>query len=206
VLVVDVCMAYLDPASPLYAGVDEAVASSGRVVAAARTAGIPVIFTRISYEPGGANGGLFYRKIAGLRVFDVGSPLGAYPRDCAPQKGEVEIVKQYASAFFGTALSEELKARSADTVVILGLSTSGCVRATAVDACSEGFIPIVVREAVGDRHPRPHEQSLFDLDAKYADVLSEEEVLEHFAETDPTASPEAPCARTHQEENVDGRS
>jgi maleamate amidohydrolase len=65
-------------------------------------------------------------------------------------------------------------------VVILGLSTSGCVRATAVDACSEGFIPIVVREAVGDRHPQPHEQSLFDLDAKYADVVSELEVLEHF--------------------------
>jgi len=180
VLAVDVCVAYLDKSSPLFADAHDAVASAGRVVEAARQAGVPVVFTRISYEPGGANGGLFYRKVAGLRVFDEGSPLGAYPPNCAPQPGEVEIVKQYASAFFETSLSEQLRVMEADTVVILGLSTSGCVRATAVDACSLGFIPIVVREAVADRHPRPHEQALFDLDAKYADVVTEREVLEHF--------------------------
>ena len=180
VLAVDVCMAYLEESSPLFADAHDAGATAGRVVEAARRAGVPVVFTRISYEPGGANGGLFYRKVAGLRVFDDGSPLGAYPPGCAPRPGEVEIVKQYASAFFDTSLAAQLRVMEADTVVILGLSTSGCVRATAVDACSAGFIPIVVREAVADRHPRPHEQALFDLDAKYADVVTEREVLEHF--------------------------
>jgi maleamate amidohydrolase len=180
VVAVDVCLAYLDESSPLFADAHDAVASAGRVVDAARRAGVPVVFTRISYEPGGANGGLFYKKVAGLRVFDEGSPLGAYPPNCAPQPGEVEIVKQYASAFFNTSLTDQLRAMAADTLVIVGLSTSGCVRATAVDACSEGFIPIVVRDAVADRHPRPHEQALFDLDAKYADVVTERVVLEHF--------------------------
>jgi nicotinamidase-related amidase len=188
VLAVDVCVAYLEESSPLFACAHDAVASAGRVVEAARQADLPVVFTRISYEPGGANGGLFYRKVAGLLVFDEGSPLGAYPTNCAPLPGEVEVVKQYASAFFDTSLSEQLRSMGADTLVILGLSTSGCVRATAVDACSEGFIPIVVREAVGDRHPRPHEQALFDLDAKYADVVSEREVLEHFEALHPSSA------------------
>lgn len=176
-LIVDFVVAYLDPQSPLYAGVEDALASNQRLLAAAREAGIPVIFTNVEYEPGGANGGVFYRKVPALKAFDRGSPLGAFPASLAPFPGETIITKQYASAFFGTGLAECLRTKQVDTLLITGLSTSGCVRATALDACQNGFLPFVVREACGDRHPGPHEASLFDLQAKYAEVIGEEQAI-----------------------------
>jgi maleamate amidohydrolase len=177
-LIVDVVMAYFDKASPLYAGVEDALESNERLLAAARKAGIPLIFTNVVYEPGGANGGLFYRKIPVLNVFDAGSPLGAFPPSLQPADGELVISKQYASAFFGTPLASTLTANHIDTLLITGLSTSGCVRASALDALQHGFAPFVVREACGDRHPAPHESNLFDLQAKYAEVISEAEAIE----------------------------
>ena len=174
-LIVDFVMAYLDPASPLYAGVEDALASNERLLAAARTAGIPVIFTNVVYQADGADGGLFYKKIPSLRVFLEGSPLGAFPPSLQPVDGERVISKQFASAFFGTSLAETLSEEGIDTLLITGLSTSGCVRATALDALQSGFAPFVVREACGDRHPAPHEANLFDLQAKYAEVVSERE-------------------------------
>lgn len=182
-LVVDIVRAYLDESSPLYAGVEDAVASAARIVAAARDAGVPVLFTRVEFVPGGADGGVFYRKVPALRVLDAGSPLTGFPDDPRPRDDEIVITKQYASAFFGTSLASTLTASGIDTVVIVGLSTSGCVRATAVDAVQHGFAPIVVRDAVGDRDERPHEANLFDLDAKYADVVSEDEVVAHLSST-----------------------
>jgi nicotinamidase-related amidase len=181
VLVVDIVLAYLDTSSPLYAGVEDAVASAARVVAAARDEAVPVVFTRVEFAPGGADGGLFYRKVPALRVLDAGSPLADFADDPRPREGEVVVTKQYASAFFGTSLASTLTAMGIDTVAIVGLSTSGCVRATAVDAVQHGFAPIVVREAVGDRDERPHEANLFDLDAKYADVVSEADVCSYLA-------------------------
>ena len=177
-LVVDVALAYLDPGSPLFAGVEEAVASASRVLGAARDAGSPVLHTRVRYTPGGLDGGLFRRKVPALAVFDEGSPLGEPHPSVAPVPGEVVVVKQYASGFFGTSLASTLRALGADTVVIVGLTTSGCVRATAVDALQHGFAPLVVRDAVGDRDARPHEANLLDLQAKYADVVSEGEAVE----------------------------
>lgn len=174
-LIVDFVMAYLDPASPLYAGVEDALASNERLLAAARAAGIPVIFTNVVYQADGADGGLFYKKIPSLRVFLEGSPLGAFPPSLQPADGERVISKQFASAFFGTSLAETLSEEGIDTLLITGLSTSGCVRATALDALQSGFAPFVVREACGDRHPAPHEANLFDLQAKYAEVVSERE-------------------------------
>lgn len=174
-LIVDFVMAYLDPASPLYAGVEDALASNERLLAAARAAGIPVIFTNVVYQADGADGGLFYKKIPSLRVFLEGSPLGAFPPSLQPVDGERVISKQFASAFFGTSLAETLSEEGIDTLLITGLSTSGCVRATALDALQSGFAPFVVREACGDRHPAPHEANLFDLQAKYAEVVSEHE-------------------------------
>jgi maleamate amidohydrolase len=171
VLVIDVVRAYLDPESPLYAGVEEAVAAAARLVAAARSRGLPVIFTRVVYAPGGADGGQFYRKVPALACFDAGSPFGAFAADPAPQDGEVIITKQYASAFFGTSLAATLTTGGIDTLLICGLSTSGCVRASAVDALQYGFAPFVVADACGDRDPRPHEANLFDLQAKYAEVV-----------------------------------
>jgi maleamate amidohydrolase len=183
VLVVDVCRAYVDPVSPLYAGVEEQCASASRVVAAARTHGHPVLFTRVSYQPGGADGGLFYKKVGALRCFDEGNPLADFLDDPKPLPGEVVVTKQYASAFFGTSLAATLTAQGVDTAVIVGLSTSGCVRATAVDAVQHGFRPIVVADACGDRDPRPHEAALFDIDAKYGDVVLASEVLAHLGES-----------------------
>lgn len=177
-LIVDFVMAYLDPASPLYAGVEDALECNTRLLAAVRQAGIPVIFTNVVYEPGGADGGLFYKKIPALKAFDRGSPLGQFPPTLQPRDGEAVISKQFASAFFGTALDEKLRDMGVDTLLISGLSTSGCVRATALDALQHGFAPFVVREACGDRHPAPHDNNLFDLQAKYAEVISLEQALD----------------------------
>ncbi len=174
-LIVDFVMAYLDKSSPFYAGVEDVLASNERLLPAARSAGIPVIFTNVVYQPGGADGGLFYHKIPALSVFVKGSPLGDFPPTLMPVDGELVVSKQYASAFFGTSLASELNAQNIDTVLITGLSTSGCVRATALDALQHGFAPFVVRDACGDRHPAPHEANLFDLQAKYAEVISEGE-------------------------------
>ena len=177
VVAVDIAMAYLDESSPLYAGVEDAVASAARVIAAAREAGVPVLHTRVRYQPGGADGGVFRRKVPSLWVFDEGCALGEPAPSVAPAPGEIVVVKQYASGFFGTSLASSLRSMGVDTVVVVGLTTSGCVRATTLDAMQHGFVPIVVRDAVGDRDPRPHEANLLDLQAKYADVVSEAEAV-----------------------------
>jgi nicotinamidase-related amidase len=172
-LVVDFVRAYLVPGSPLYAGVEQARAAAARLLTAARAAGIPVMHTNVAYEPGGADGGVFFRKLPALASFERGRhpELAAFAEGLEPRPGEPVFTKQYASAFFGTKLEEALRALGVDTLLVAGVSTSGCVRATAVDACQHGFVPLVVREAVGDRHPAPHEASLFDLQAKYAEVI-----------------------------------
>lgn len=180
-LVVDVCMAYLDPASPLYAGVESALASNIRLIAAARAAGVPVIFTQVVYQAGGLDGGIFYRKVPALKAFLGGSPLGAFPPEIVPSADELVVTKQYASAFFGTSLAATLAAAGIDTVMVTGFSTSGCVRASALDAMQYGFVPFVIADACGDRDPRPHESNLFDLQNKYAEVISEAEALDYIA-------------------------
>ncbi len=172
VLVVDMARAYLEPDSPLYAGVEDAVGAGVALVAAARENGVPVVFTRVEYLPGGADGGLFYRKVPALAAFQRGNPLGDFVAELTPHEDEVVVVKQYASAFFGTSLAATLTAWSVDSLLICGLSTSGCVRATTVDALQHGFVPYVVADACGDRDPRPHEAALFDLRHKYAEVIS----------------------------------
>ncbi len=176
-LIVDVVMAYLDPASPLYAGVEAALASNERLAAAARAHDVPVIFTGVVYHPGGVDGGLFYRKVPALKAFVRGSPMAAFPPTLQPLAHEIVVTKQYASAFFGTSLAATLTALGIDTLLIGGFSTSGCVRASALDALQHGFVPLVVRDACGDRHAAPHEANLFDLQAKYAEVIDEAAAL-----------------------------
>ncbi len=176
-LIVDVVMAYLDPASPLYAGVEAALASNVRLAVAARVAGVPVVFTNVVYEPGGIDGGQFFRKVPALKAFVRGSADGAFPPDLQPASGELVVSKQYPSAFFGNSLAPTLHAAGIDTLLITGFSTSGCVRASALDALCHGFAPFVVREACGDRDVRPHEQNLFDMAAKMAEVVSEAEAI-----------------------------
>jgi maleamate amidohydrolase len=179
-LLIDFVQSYFEPGSPFYAGVEDALASAIRVLGAARKAGIPVIFTNLQYHPGGLDGGIFLRKVPNLKAYMPGSQMGRFPDGLAPVAGELTVTKQYASAFFGTSLAATLTAARVDSVLLTGLTTSGCVRASCVDAMQHGFIPIVVRDACGDRHPAPHEANLFDMDAKYADVVSEDDALAYL--------------------------
>ena len=183
VVVVDVCRAYLQggPFTDSDGRFEAARASAERVVDAARAGGHPVIFTTVKITPGGADAGWFFVKVPGLSAFEEGSPYADFPEAPAPLPGEVVVSKQYASSFFGTTLAATLNAQRVDTVVVLGFSTSGCVRATALDALQHGFRPIVAREACGDRDAATNDQNLFDLDAKYADVLSERDVIDHLS-------------------------
>ncbi len=198
-VLVDFVEAYFDEQSPLYANVGNALSSALRIREAARAAGIPVFYTNVVYQEGGSDGGVFYRKVPALEVFVAGNPLGNWPEGLQPaedfvagnplgnwpeglQPAEDEIVisKQYPSAFFGTTLADELTKRGIDTLIITGLTTSGCIRATCVDTMCHGFIPIVVADACGDRHKAPHDANLFDMNAKYGDVVNEKTVLDYL--------------------------
>jgi maleamate amidohydrolase len=179
-LLVDFVQAYFDPACDLYAGVDDALASALRVRAVAHQARVPVVLTHVAYQAGGLDGGRFFEKARPLRNFLPGSPTGAWPRGLIPRDDELIITKQYPSAFFGTSLASTLTAAGIDSVILTGLTTSGCVRASCVDSMSHGFITSVVRDACGDRHAAPHEANLFDMNAKYADVVTETEIVEYL--------------------------
>jgi maleamate amidohydrolase len=181
VLVIDFTHAYTMPDSPLFAeGVVKAIPASIELLDAARAAGVPIIYTKVMYHPSAADGGLFVRKVPVLQRLVPGERLVEIDDRVAPRPEDLVIVKQYPSAFFGTSLGATLTARGIDTLVLLGCSTSGCVRATAVDTMQHGFRGIVPRECVGDRHEGPHDANLFDINAKYADVLPKAEVVAHF--------------------------
>jgi nicotinamidase-related amidase len=136
-----------------------------------------VVHTRVEYSAGGADGGLFYKKVAALSCFDRGNPLAEPPQALRPNADEVVVTKQYASAFFGTSLASTLRAIGCDSVVVTGVSTSGCVRASALDTLQSGFIPLVVEDACGDRNKAVHDANIFDLGAKYADIVKTATVL-----------------------------
>jgi nicotinamidase-related amidase len=181
VIVVDLLKAFTDPALPLGSDLDDVVAATRRVLAAAREGGVPVLFTTVGYEPGFADAGVWARKQRALLSLLRGTDATELDPRLERRPGEPILEKKYASAFFGTDLVSRLNAASIDTVVIVGATTSGCVRASAVDALQYGYRPMVVREAVGDRARAAHDQSLFDLDQKYADVVGVEEACEHLA-------------------------
>lgn len=180
-VLVDLIRAYFEPGAPFYLGSGDCLTAAVRILGAARQAAIPVLFTRVEYDSDGISGGLFVRKIPALRRLVPGEPLGEIMPEVAPSDREVVVVKQYASAFFGTSLAATLRVMGVDTLIITGVSTSGCVRATAVDALQHGFVPLVVRQAVGDRDPGPHAATLFDLQAKYAEVVDERAVAAWLA-------------------------
>lgn len=180
-LLIDFARAYFDPVSPLYAGVETARASAARLHSTARAAGVPAIFTRVEYSADGHEGGVFYRKIAALKSFETGNPLGDFTAELVPLPGDTVITKHFPSAFFGTGLAETLHAQGVDTIVITGLSTSGCVRASAVDALCHGFVPLIVTDAVGDRDAGVHAANLFDLAAKTAELVSEAQAAAYLA-------------------------
>jgi maleamate amidohydrolase len=181
VLVVDMVRGYLVEGEPFWAPAYDAVlVANRRLVEAARRSGVPVVWTTLDLDAGGTDTGWFMHKVPSLRAYVERPEIGGFHDDLAPADGELVVTKQFASAFFGTSLVSALTRLRVDTVLVTGVSTSGCVRATAVDALQHGYRPIVVAEAVGDRDEAAHRQSLFDLEAKYADVEPLAAVLQHL--------------------------
>ena len=181
VVVIDLVRAYTHPDGPFaLPDAQAAVEATAELVETARDKDVPVVWTVVRYTAGLADGGLFVRKVPALACFaeDAAGDWGDLALE--PEAGELVVVKQYASAFFGTSLATTLHTAGVDTLVIAGVSTSGCVRATAMDALNSGFRPQVVREACADRTPALHDNNLADLDAKYADVVGMGEVLAHL--------------------------
>ncbi len=179
-LIIDFCQAYMVKNSPLYAGVEAELGITEKLLATARVNKIPVFFTTVRYAPGGKDGGLYFKKIAALACFEAGNPLAEFPPSLQPSDQDIVVIKQYSSAFFGTSLASTLQSMGIDCCVIVGLSTSGCVRATALDCLQLGFIPLVVRDACGDRAASIHEANLFDMQAKFADVIDSDIALTYF--------------------------
>jgi maleamate amidohydrolase len=182
-ILIDFARAYFDRAASLYAAVEAERDVAAKLRDAARDAGIPVIFTRVEYDPAdpALETNQFYRKVKALRNFDLGNPMGDFTDELRPLVGDRIVTKQYPSAFFGTGLAEQLHADGIDTCIITGLSTSGCVRATALDALCHRFVPIVVSDACGDRDARVQEANLFDLSAKYATVIESAAVFSYLS-------------------------
>lgn len=180
VLSIDLMRAYFEPDSPLCLPASSCLDVAADVIATARENAAPVVHTVVRYGPEGRDGGVFFRKIPALRALVGETTAGQLMPQVAASTEETVIVKQYASAFFGTSLASLLQAQGVDTVIIMGVSTSGCVRATAVDAIQHGFIPVVVSDAVADRDDTVHRGSLYDLQAKYAEVVESRTVIEYL--------------------------
>jgi maleamate amidohydrolase len=177
ILVVDFCLGMTDPTSPLGSDMSSAIAATRRVLDVARERSVPIVYTTVVYARGCADGGAFVHKVPALRIFEEGGPWSAIDTRLQRRDTEPVIVKKFASAFFGTSLAALLTSLGTDTVIVTGSTTSGCVRASALDALQSGFRVIVPRECVADRAPGPHEANLFDLQAKYADVVCVDDLL-----------------------------
>ena len=179
---IDFMKAYTTEGADLYApGVVAALPRAARALAAARDHRLPVIHTNIRYQPGGfLDGGVWVKKAPVMKAMVDGNPLAEFCDEVIPRDDELVITKQYASAFFGTSLAATLTALGIDTLVLIGCSTSGCIRASAVDGLQHGFRVMVLRDGVGDRHPAPHEANLFDINGKYGDVIDTAEFLDHL--------------------------
>ncbi len=182
IIVIDLLQGYTTEGSALYApGVVACVKEMPELLDLAREKGVPIIHTRVLYtEPNYEDGGVWIKKAPVLRDLVQGNPYAEFCEEVVPKPGEPVIVKQYASAFFGTSLIATLNGLGVDTLIITGCTMSGCIRATAVDTVQHGIRPICVRECIGDRHEGPHEANLFDINAKYGDVISKEEAIEYL--------------------------
>jgi maleamate amidohydrolase len=181
-VVVDFCHGFTDPASALACACDEALAATARLLTAFRAGGLAVAFTTVVIdERAERTAAAFIAKAPALRSLRRGSRWTEIDERVRPAADEPILEKVFASAFFGTALGSFLTAEGSDSVVVVGASTSGCVRATAVDALQHGYRVVVAGDAVADRAPGPHEAALLDLDAKYADVMRTDDVIAAIA-------------------------
>lgn len=181
-LVIDFMKGYTTEGAPLYApGVVKAVRVGSELLQVARETATPIIHTNIRYQPRSfQDGGMWVKKAPVMKDMVEGNSLAEFCDEVSPREDELVITKQYASAFFGTSLAPTLHSQKIDTLIVIGCSTSGCVRATAVDGVQHGFRVMVVRDGVGDRHEGPHEANLFDIDSKYGDVIDSAEAMAHL--------------------------
>jgi len=183
VVVVDFIEGFTNPESRLACDADAAVEATARLLDAARAASVPVLFTTVCYTDDDLErAAMFVAKAPALATLRPSSPWVEVDARLQRRPHEPVLVKLFASAFFGTELDEQLRAAGCDTVIVTGASTSGCVRATAVDALQHGYRPAVPREAVGDRNQAAHEANLYDIDTKYGDVVSVDDVVAHLEE------------------------
>jgi maleamate amidohydrolase len=176
-LVVDFTVGFNDPAQFGGGNIDAAVKRTVGLLDFFRTTGRPVAFTRLVYAEDGSDAGVFGIKAPGLLALTEHAPAGQIVPELAPIAGELVVRKQQPSAFYGTGLGAWLVQRGVDTIVVTGATTSGCVRATVVDALSGNYRTIVARDCVGDRALGPHEANLFDMAQKYADVLDRDGII-----------------------------
>jgi nicotinamidase-related amidase len=177
-VVVDVNVGFTDPESPLVCDLDDVVEAIRRLLGAFRESDLPVAYTTVSYDEAAKRAaGAFIDKVPALLTLEAGSRWVEIDPRIAPLDTEPVFNKLWASAFFATPLASFLAADRADSLVVTGASTSGCIRATVVDALQHGYRPTVPREAVGDRNPAAHEANLYDIEAKYGDVVALDEVL-----------------------------
>ncbi|MFL6796840.1 MAG: isochorismatase family protein [Xanthobacteraceae bacterium] len=189
-LVIDMLKAFTDPKMMLGANLDNEIEAIKPLIAVAHERGMPVIFSTVMYNDADLkDAGIWALKQKGVVTLKGDSEGVQVDPRLDFRKSDSLLVKKYASCFFGTDLVSRLMSQRVDTLILVGCTTSGCVRATAVDAVQTGLRPMVVREAVGDRSAAAHEQSLFDLDAKYADVVSLEETLQYLRRVGHNAGP-----------------
>jgi len=180
-IVIDIIKAFTDAQRPLGANLDSQIAPVQKLISACRDRDIPIIFSSVRYDEADTrDAGIWRLKQKG--VFDLAADTDGHEVDprLEVRPSDSVLMKKYASCFFGTDLIPRLACRGIDTLIITGCTTSGCVRATAVDSVQNGFRPMIVEEAVGDRSKAAHEQSLFDLNAKYGDVVSLQETLDYL--------------------------
>lgn len=180
VLVVDFSCGFTDPACPLGSDLTAEVEATRRLLDLARARGIPIVFTTIAFEPSLRDGGLWLQKAPALAELQLGGHWAEIDPRLGAREDETVIVKKGASGFFGTNLASVLVSQGIDSVVLCGATTSGCIRATAVDLLQYGWPTLVPRECVGDRAQAPHDANLFDIQAKYADVVSVEEAVAYL--------------------------
>ena len=179
-VVIDLINAFTDPESNLGSDVGDVLNQTERLLAAFRDQDLPRYFTTVAYEESYGDAGMFIEKVPAMRELELDTERVAVDNQVAPVDDERVILKKYASAFFGTDLETELTTHRVDTLVLTGVTTSGCIRATAVDSLQYGYRTIVPADAVGDRAEGPHKANLFDIDAKYGDVVRTDEVVAYL--------------------------
>ncbi|MEM1413062.1 MAG: isochorismatase family protein [Pseudomonadota bacterium] len=180
-VLVDVINGFTDPSCPLGSAADSVVSACETLLQAFRGKQLPIFFTTVVYHDN-TQASVFRARLPALDVLAPDSHWVQVDPRVAPEADEIIVEKQWASGFFKTSLDTHLTDASADSLVITGLTTSGCVRATAVDGLQNNYPVVIPREGVGDRNELAHEANLFDLNAKYADVLSLADVLKHVRE------------------------